>query len=409
MAGLSRRLGRGGGSVVGGRAILAIDPHALRRLAIGHAIALVSGTNGKTTTTSLLAAALADRRPGGHQRARGQPPARPGRRPGGRPTPAAPAALEVDEAWMGRVVAATRPQVAVLLNLSRDQLDRNNEVRRLASGLAGHVRRAGAPARGRQRRRPAGGVGCRRRVRRDLGRRRPAVDGRRRRVPEVRGPHPVPRTGGVGLTWACSACDLRRPSSTCGSRTTNVVTLDGRPAAACGLRLPGRCNRANAALALAAAARLGVDPEPALRAMADITEVGGRYRSSPSGRPEPGCCWPRTRPGGSRCFDLIAPAAGAGGRGHQRPYRRRQGPVVAVGRALRASGRTAGGGDRGAQPGTWPSGSTTPRSTTSGSTTWWRPSPPPGRVDVDVVANYTSLPARCSPRLDAGAARRDRR
>src|SRR5947207_15322402 len=56
---LSRLLGRGRGSVIGGRVLLAVDPHALDRLAAGHRTALVSGTNGKTTTTRLLRAALA--------------------------------------------------------------------------------------------------------------------------------------------------------------------------------------------------------------------------------------------------------------------------------------------------------------------------------------------------------------
>ena len=39
------------------------------------------------------------------------------------------AVLEVDEGYLGRVMAETRPRVVVLLNLSRDQLDRISEVR----------------------------------------------------------------------------------------------------------------------------------------------------------------------------------------------------------------------------------------------------------------------------------------
>ncbi len=39
--------------------MLAIDPHALERLSAGRQVSLVSGTNGKTTTTKLLASALA--------------------------------------------------------------------------------------------------------------------------------------------------------------------------------------------------------------------------------------------------------------------------------------------------------------------------------------------------------------
>src|SRR6187399_2398598 len=60
---LSRLLGRGAGSVIGGKVALTIEPDALRRLAGGRTVAVVSGTNGKTTTSRLLAAALATRGP----------------------------------------------------------------------------------------------------------------------------------------------------------------------------------------------------------------------------------------------------------------------------------------------------------------------------------------------------------
>ncbi|MDT7621501.1 MAG: hypothetical protein QOF99_2402, partial [Pseudonocardiales bacterium] len=58
VAALSRRAGRGSGSIIGGRVTLALDPSALRRLAAGRRVVLVSGTNGKTTTSHMLAAAL---------------------------------------------------------------------------------------------------------------------------------------------------------------------------------------------------------------------------------------------------------------------------------------------------------------------------------------------------------------
>ena len=45
--------------MAGGRVGLALDPRLLATLAAGRRVALVSGTNGKTTTTHLLAAALA--------------------------------------------------------------------------------------------------------------------------------------------------------------------------------------------------------------------------------------------------------------------------------------------------------------------------------------------------------------
>jgi lipid II isoglutaminyl synthase (glutamine-hydrolysing) len=55
---LSRRAGLGAGSIIGGRVTLLLDRGALTGLAAGRRVVLVSGTNGKTTTSHLLAAAL---------------------------------------------------------------------------------------------------------------------------------------------------------------------------------------------------------------------------------------------------------------------------------------------------------------------------------------------------------------
>ncbi|MHB8466326.1 MAG: DUF1727 domain-containing protein, partial [Acidimicrobiales bacterium] len=59
VAGLSRWLGRGDGTVIGGRVTMLLDRDALAHLGADRWIGLVSGTNGKTTTTRLLTAALA--------------------------------------------------------------------------------------------------------------------------------------------------------------------------------------------------------------------------------------------------------------------------------------------------------------------------------------------------------------
>ena len=59
-------------------------------------------------------------------------------------------------------------------------------------------------------------------------------------------------------------------------------------------------------------------------------------------------CWPRTRPGGppsSTCWRRTG-AATVRGAVDQRPHRRRARHQLAVGRALRAAGRTSGGGHR---------------------------------------------------------------
>ncbi|MHB8672030.1 MAG: Mur ligase family protein, partial [Acidimicrobiales bacterium] len=100
----------------------------LSRLSAGREIAIVSGTNGKTTTTRLLASAIGgDRRvvtnSTGANLASGLAATLSA-------TPQVESAvLEVDEGLVPAAVGAMRPRLAVLLNLSRDQLDRAGEVR----------------------------------------------------------------------------------------------------------------------------------------------------------------------------------------------------------------------------------------------------------------------------------------
>jgi UDP-N-acetylmuramyl tripeptide synthase len=126
--GLSRRLGRGAGTVAGGRAGLALAPELLAALSRSRTIVLVSATNGKTTTSAMVregwgVAVTANRTganmPAGHVAALAS-------------SGAVPTVLETDEAWLPTVLAATTPAAVVLLNLSRDQMDRANEVRQLA-------------------------------------------------------------------------------------------------------------------------------------------------------------------------------------------------------------------------------------------------------------------------------------
>jgi UDP-N-acetylmuramate-alanine ligase len=126
-AALSRALGKGEGSVIGGRVTLALDPHGLENLARSRTVAIVSGTNGKTTTTSMLSAALQTIEPvatnlAGANMYGGMVSAMSASR-------ARLVVLETDEGHLPKTVEATRPRLVVLLNLSRDQLDRVGEVR----------------------------------------------------------------------------------------------------------------------------------------------------------------------------------------------------------------------------------------------------------------------------------------
>ncbi len=137
---LSRRSGKGGGTTLPGRLLLRADPRALEHMAerLGGGSVLVSATNGKTTTSAMVAAIL--ERAGErvvHNRA--------GSNMGwGVATalldagcePGQIGLFEVDEAWLPRVAAAVHPRTYLLSNLFRDQLDRYGELESLADGWA---------------------------------------------------------------------------------------------------------------------------------------------------------------------------------------------------------------------------------------------------------------------------------
>src|ERR1700757_1087866 len=143
----SRVTGRGAGAMIGGLVAMTLDRSILRQLGTGRRAVVVTGTNGKSTTTRMTAAALRTTGPGG-------PTSRVATNAEGANMDAglvaalaaereAPlAVLEVDEMHVPHVADAIEPAVIVLLNLSRDQLDRVGEInvieRRLRAGLARH-------------------------------------------------------------------------------------------------------------------------------------------------------------------------------------------------------------------------------------------------------------------------------
>jgi lipid II isoglutaminyl synthase (glutamine-hydrolysing) len=140
---LSRRSGRGGTSLPG-RLLLRLEPHAMRELAgrLDRGSAVISATNGKTTTAAMVAAILAR---GGtrlvHNRAGAN-------MAGGVATALMDGdgdlgLFEVDEFWLDRVVPDLRPRALLLANLFRDQLDRYGELETIADRWAAVV--AGSP------------------------------------------------------------------------------------------------------------------------------------------------------------------------------------------------------------------------------------------------------------------------
>ena len=130
---LSRLAGTGGGTTVPGKLLWKLDPSAVDRLAARLPLgsALISATNGKTTTTAMAAAILERRVRLAHNRA------------GANLVSGVASALldarnaqlglfEVDEAALPEVAMRLRPRAICLGNLFRDQLDRYGELEHVA-------------------------------------------------------------------------------------------------------------------------------------------------------------------------------------------------------------------------------------------------------------------------------------
>ncbi|KFI50723.1 glutamate ligase, partial [Bifidobacterium biavatii DSM 23969] len=140
------RVTKHGGSAFPGKIVEQIDPGFLARtlaqLPLG--VVLVSGTNGKTTTTRMVASMLSDlglrvfTNPTGSNFTRGVVSALLQTVSLGGRLDADIAVLELDEAYAVHFVRQVRPRYALLLNVMRDQLDRFGEIDNTAR-LLGHV------------------------------------------------------------------------------------------------------------------------------------------------------------------------------------------------------------------------------------------------------------------------------
>lgn len=268
---LSQKMGLGAGGMIGGRVALRLDPQALAHLTSGRSVALITGTNGKTTSTMMLSRAMSylgqiatnhggANMPDGHVTALSKQPDAPY------------AVLEVDEGYFPEVCRASAPAVAVLLNLSRDQLDRVGEVRTIEKSLRTAL--TGVP-----------GVvvaNCD-----DIMVTSAARDaGRVVWVATGTGWHndaaSCPRCGDPirwqGEHWQCTGCDLARPRPDWVTGDGFLVTPEGAKVPLA-LRLPGKFNQANAVMAVAAAFALGVPVTEAVERLRGVSNVAGRYRT----------------------------------------------------------------------------------------------------------------------------------
>ncbi len=144
---------RGGGSALPGLVAERLDPAVLRHTLAGlpRGVVVVSGTNGKTTTTKMLVALLRAHgwrvftNPTGSNFTRGVISSMLGEVGLGGRLDADVAVLELDEAHALHFAAQVRPTHALLLNVARDQLDRFAEIdhtARLLTTLAGQTTEA---------------------------------------------------------------------------------------------------------------------------------------------------------------------------------------------------------------------------------------------------------------------------
>ena len=136
----SRVLRRGAGSALPGLVAERLDPGVLRRLGerlVGDVV-LVTGTNGKTTTSKMIATGVEGaggrvlRNAGGSNLSRGLVSSLVARADWRGRLPEGIAIFEVDEAALPAVARALQPRLIVVLNLFRDQLDRYGEIDRTA-------------------------------------------------------------------------------------------------------------------------------------------------------------------------------------------------------------------------------------------------------------------------------------
>ncbi len=137
---LSRRLGTGGGTQLPGVVARRVAPGVLRDLAaaLPQGVVLVTGTNGKTTTSRMLAAILKSHglrllhnRAGANLITGLTATAVAGADLLGRAR-ADIGLFETDEAHLPAAIHETQPRIVLMLNLFRDQLDRYGEVDTIA-------------------------------------------------------------------------------------------------------------------------------------------------------------------------------------------------------------------------------------------------------------------------------------
>ncbi|WP_414123191.1 MurT ligase domain-containing protein [Corynebacterium nuruki] len=276
----SRKAGRGNGGMIGGLVAQVIDPKLMERLGDGRPCVVVTGTNGKSTTTRMLAEAVRTlgtvaTNDGGDNMDAGVISALLAGRAADR------LVLEVDELHVPGIAAKLDCNVLVLLNLSRDQLDRVGEINKIERVLREYVQ-----------------------AHPDL-----TVIANCDDVQVTSAawdcPNVVWVAAGVGFTGDSTSCsrtggpivrtekadgspdwyavkplpdgsEFRRPTPTWTIGPEGITDPAGE-VLPLDLKIPGNANRGNATQAVAAAVALGVPEAEAVAAAERVDNVAGRY------------------------------------------------------------------------------------------------------------------------------------
>lgn len=267
---VSIALGRGSGGMIGGRVAFKIDPQILRKVSRNCQVVLVTGTNGKSTTTKMTRYAvgkigtvtsnvLGDNMESGALTSLLKNPNAPF------------AVIEVDEMRLPIIAADTKPAGFILLNLSRDQLDRVGEITKVEQRL------------------------------------RQAVTENPQAIVVANCDDPLIASAAwnaPNVVWVSAGCSWSGDSTTFPLTGTTVIrTKDSWQVAShpeytrpqpdwflsgnkltgpvgtgeLKLQVPGRANLGNAAQAVAMAVALGVKLPDAIAAVGEVQQVAGRY------------------------------------------------------------------------------------------------------------------------------------
>ncbi len=320
---LSRRSGRGGGTTLPGRALLRLAPDAIERMAarLPDGVALVSATNGKTTTAALAAALIQPdlavcRNAAGANLTSGVASALVSR-----PAAARLGLFEVDEFALPEVAARIGPRAVLLGNLFRDQLDRYGELELIARRWREMVDRlpvtttlvlcADDPLVA------ALGEGRENVVYVGLDDPSVALAG----LPHAADSITCRRCGAALVydavylghlgAWRCGDCGTGRPPLTVAATEIrprglagSSLRLDGRPAT---LALPGIYNAYNAAGAYALAVALGVAPETAADRIGGFRAPFGRFERIAAGDREAVLLLIKNPAGANEALRTLAP------------------------------------------------------------------------------------------------------